>query len=45
MLILWAESNATVALYSANLRQQLRVPTDWEYRAIIRFMQQQRIDR
>jgi hypothetical protein len=39
MLVLWAESNAAVALYSAGLRLQKRAPTDWEYRAIIRFMQ------
>jgi signal transduction histidine kinase len=42
MLILWAESNAAVALYSAGLRLQRRAPTDWEYRAIIRFVQAER---
>jgi hypothetical protein len=39
MLILWADRYAAVALYSAGLRLQRRAPTDWEYRAIIRFVQ------
>lgn len=39
MLILLAEGNAAVALYSTGLRLQKRAPTDWEYRAIIRFVQ------
>lgn len=41
MLVLWAESNAAVAMYSTGLRLQQRAPTDWEYRGIIRFMQTQ----
>ena len=39
MLVLWAESNAAIALYSTDLRLQQRAPTDWEYRSIIRFLQ------
>ncbi|MBK4738360.1 hypothetical protein [Noviherbaspirillum pedocola] len=39
MLVLWAESNAAIALYSTGLRLQQRAPTDWEYRSIIRFLQ------